>query len=113
MELEAFKYNLELYLALWLKANASRSIRYTVESGRYDSIDFRSSLASWRCLNTTEKLLDHPSRFLIWPCTPAMLVRPGLLPVRVFEIPGHCEDNAYVSYLRYSGIVRTMPTYLI
>ena len=33
--------------------------------------------------------------------------------LRVFEIPGHCEDNAYVSYLRYSGIVRTMPTYLI
>ena len=33
--------------------------------------------------------------------------------LRVFEIPGHCEDSAYVSYLRYSGIVRTMSTYLI
>ena len=33
--------------------------------------------------------------------------------LRVFEIPWHCEDNAYVSYLRYSGIVKTMPTYLI
>ena len=33
--------------------------------------------------------------------------------LRVFEILWHCEDNAYVSYLRYSGIVRTMPTYLI
>ena len=32
--------------------------------------------------------------------------------LRVFEIPGHCEDNAYAPYLRYSGIVRTMPTYL-
>ena len=31
----------------------------------------------------------------------------------VREILRHCEDNAYVSYLRYSGIVRTMPTYLI
>ena len=32
--------------------------------------------------------------------------------LEVFEIPGHCKDNAYVPYLRYSGIVWTIPTYL-
>ena len=59
-------------------------------------------------------LLDHPSRFLTWLRTSEMLMKPVLLPhLRVLEIPWHCEDNAYVSYLRYSGIVRTMPTYLI
>ena len=122
-----FEYTLKLYLALWLKSNASRSIRYTVESGCYDSIDFGSSLTSWRYLSSTEKLLDHPSQFLIWPSAPAMLVRPVLLPsagiwdtwalwgqcLRIlFEVLRHCEDNAYVPYLRYSGIVWTMPTYL-
>ena len=30
----------------------------------------------------------------------------------LFEVLRHCEDNAYVPYVRYSGIVRTMPTYL-
>ena len=59
--------------------------------------------------------------------TPAMLVRPVLLPFAsiwdtvalwgqclriLFEVLRHCEDNAYVPYLRYSGIVWTMPTYL-
>ena len=122
-----FEYNLKLYLAFWLTENASRSILYTVESGCYDSIIFGSSLTSRRWLKTTEKLWDHTSWFLIWPCTPAMSVRPVLLPcvgiwdtwalwgqcLRVlFEVPRHCEDNAHVPYLRYSGIVRTMPTYL-
>ena len=93
-----FEYNLELYLALWLKANASRSIRYTVESGCYDSIDFGSSLTSWRCLNTTEKLLDHPSRFLIW--------------LHTCDVGEACFI-ALCGYLRYLGIVRTMSTYLI
>ena len=122
-----FEYNLKLYLAFWLKENASRSILSTVESGCYDSIIFGSSLTSRRWLKTTEKLLDHTSWFLIWPCTTAMLVRPVLLPsvgiwntwalwgqclCILFEVLRHCVDNAYVPYLRYSGIVWTMPTYL-
>ena len=72
-------------------------------------------------------LLDHPSRFLTWLRTSEMLMKPVLLPLAsiwdtlalwgqclriLFEVLRHCEDNAYVPYLRYSGIVRTMPTYL-
>ena len=59
-----FKYSLEFYLALWYWANASRSIRYAIESGCYDSIDLGSSLTSWRSMNLTEIVLDHPFRFL-------------------------------------------------
>ena len=69
--------------------------------------------------------LDHPSRFSTGLCTPAMLVKSLLLPLAsswdtlalwgqciLFEVLRHCVDNAYVPYLRYPGIVRTMPTYL-
>ena len=93
-----FKYSLELYLALWYWANASRSIRYAVESGCYDSIDLGSSLTSWRSMNLTEMVLDHPFRFLSLLRTSEMFVKPIDYLLRVCEILRHCEDNAYVSY---------------
>ena len=89
-----FKYSLELYLALWYWANASRSIRYAVESGCYDSIDLGSSLTSWRSMNLTEMVLDHPFRFLSLLRTSEMLVKPiWLLLASMWDTPalwGQC-----------------------
>ena len=60
-----FKYSLELYLALWYWANASRSIRYAIESGCYDSIDLGSSLTSWRSMNLTEIVFGSSISILV------------------------------------------------
>ena len=93
------------------------SIRYTIESRYYDSIDlvdlgrtFRLLKEVWvqlRWLGITycnsRHCFIHPRYW--WSLLDCLLW--------VREILRHCEDNAYVSYLRYSGIVRTMPTYLI
>ena len=97
-EFKTIYVSLELYLALWYWANASRSIRYAVESGCYDSIDLGSSLTSWRSMNLTEMVLDHPFRFLSLLRTSEMFVKPIDYLLRVCEILRHCEDNAYVSY---------------
>ena len=43
----------------------SRSIRYAVESGCYDSIDLGSSLTSWRSMNLTEMVLDPSVSILV------------------------------------------------
>ena len=94
-----FKYSLELYLALWYWANASRSIRYAIESGCYDSIDLGGSLTSWRSMNLTE-IVFWIIHFDSWRCFVHLRCLWSLLITS-------CE------YARYSGIVRTMPTYLL
>ena len=78
-------------------------------------------------MNPTEMVGDHLLQFSTLLHKSEILVKPIGLPfvstwdtpalwgqcLRIlFEVLRHCEDNAYVPYLRYSGIVRTMPTYL-
>ena len=60
---------------------------------------------NWEVVGSSISILDMATHLRCWWGLFYCLVR-------VFEIPGHCEDNAYVPYLRYSGIVCTMPTYL-
>ena len=42
----------------------SEAFAIQLESGCYDSIDLGNSLTSWRSMNLTEMILDHPFRFL-------------------------------------------------
>ena len=64
-----------------------------IESGCNDSIDLGRSLTSWRSMNPTEIVLDHPFRFLTLLRPSEMFVKPTDYLLRVCEILRHCEDK--------------------
>ena len=96
-----FEYSLKLYLALWQWANAFGSIRYTVESGWFGFIDLRVPEVPWLLMGVWMwRRWFWNLRFDYWRCFKHL---------RCLWSPliTSCE------YVRYSGIVRAMPTYNI